>query len=98
MSRGFREKAAEPGDIRTGFQRERMSAEPRRAGRKSISRRNSSRSSSSAGGTPRCPWDPGPGAGGPAGSKAADADAGAVYPAAFKRVWGPLCLHFCVKH
>lgn len=65
MSRGFREKAAEPGDIRTGFQRERMSAEPRRAGRKSVSRRNSSRSSSSAGGTPRCPWDPGPRAGGP---------------------------------
>lgn len=64
MSWGFRGKAAEPGDIRTGFQRERVWAEPRRAGRKSVSRRNSSRSSSSPGRTPRCPWGPGPGAGG----------------------------------
>lgn len=28
MSRGFREKAAEPGDIRTGFQRERLGGSP----------------------------------------------------------------------
>lgn len=91
MSRGFREKAAEPGDIRTGFQRERLGGSP------SPGETPAGAAAALAG--PRgVPGIRGRGPGGLAGSKAADADAGAVYPAAFKRVWGPLCLHFCVKH